>query len=594
MNFKFADEQGHLTGTSLPPHIIELLDAWQQEARQEREPIPTELTFSYIVGDKEYTQPLLMRPHGSSIWPWLLFSDDVKVSFAPGTLTKGLFCQVRFSSHLLHMLGTERAITELESMLYDFLGQLMHEQCSEIHICLDLQGFDFSRLQLIGSQLPFVSRVTRIRDRVSVPTEEEQEGGLTPLQVRKLEETIQQEQEEPLCFHPVSICTAHRKIETLDFGSHASDISAQIYNKTKEVKKHHKEWMPDVWLANGWDGYSEVWRLECRIKRAFLRQFELENAFEVLHLLPLLWRYCTEQWLRFVDLEVSHGSNVSRLVTHPVWQLVQHAYDELQDEAAAGDPQAEHDLRLKHLAQEKPLQTIKQAVALTRYAELQASLYDGAPFLVASDLAVLSTGRESPVSWWRAVLSFVFLSVLPGKHVLTDMNEEWEVIDTTLRDEPSETLQVLAQEALESLPAEEQRLLVDALVPRSFAVVRTELIKRKRRMAKRQTLIAGVAGYLRSAVALLNPGEAPGSSSTDIPDLFSSVLWLFEQIQAYDKTKGREHKQEVHKKQLRHDFVTALQREREHQELGVVWSESVGRVYEDVRSLLLQDSREIA
>ena len=53
---------------------------------------------------------------------------------------------------------------------------------------LDVQDFDMSTLDW---QNAFVTRVVRIRERPEPPTEEEQAGGLSPSDLRKLEASIQ-------------------------------------------------------------------------------------------------------------------------------------------------------------------------------------------------------------------------------------------------------------------------------------------------------------------------------------------------------------------------------------------------------------------
>src|SRR5689334_206003 len=179
VNFKMVGPDGKPNGTPLPDHIADQLDAWQKLARKAHDPVPTPLTFIYRTGDDIYKQTLLMREHGSSPWSWLLYSDDIRVALSYGTLKGNVFCQVRFSSHLLHTLGAEQAIVAVESMLHEFMGELFHQQASEIHLCVDMQGFDFSTLCIHHRDaFPFVSRVTNISDRPLPPTEEEQEGGL--------------------------------------------------------------------------------------------------------------------------------------------------------------------------------------------------------------------------------------------------------------------------------------------------------------------------------------------------------------------------------------------------------------------------------
>src|SRR5437764_297098 len=62
VNYKFVNEQGILSGESLPDHIQEQLDEWQKAARKEQKPMPTSLTFSYTIKSGEtVNQSLLIR-----------------------------------------------------------------------------------------------------------------------------------------------------------------------------------------------------------------------------------------------------------------------------------------------------------------------------------------------------------------------------------------------------------------------------------------------------------------------------------------------------------------------------------------------------
>jgi hypothetical protein len=71
-----------------------------------------------------------------------------------------------------------------------------------------------------------------------------------------------------------------KRIETLDFGKHTSPVSCCIYHKTAEIKQKSptKAWFYDLWKRNGWDGASEVWRVEFRLTREFLHAASIEAA----------------------------------------------------------------------------------------------------------------------------------------------------------------------------------------------------------------------------------------------------------------------------------------------------------------------------
>ncbi|GHO83251.1 hypothetical protein [Dictyobacter formicarum] len=593
VNFKFVGSDGRPNGQPLPDHIANQLDDWQKTARKEHVHIPTSLTFTYWAGEQTYSQTLMIREHGSSPWSWLLYSDDIKINMSYGTLKGNVFCQARFSSHLLHMIGPEQSIVAAEAMLHEFIGEMFHQQASEVHLCIDLQGFDFSTLCIHDpDRFPFVSRVTNISDRPLPPTNEEQEGGLSERDYAKLQEQIEQDKhalEQELLLQP-ALRTTHRRIATLDFGSHASDISAQIYNKTLEIKKHQKQWFEPIWISNGWNRRSEIWRLEFRFKRAFFNKYDLNEAFSVIAMFEALWKYATEEWLRFVDLEQSSDSNTSRLPTHPVWELVQQAYSVQQDTCTA-DPIGEQENRLQQVIQEKPLQVIKQAEYIRLDDELQQVF-----FWSDEDLLQLVRSDECPATWSRCLLSVAFLSYiieLPDKLRMAEVSKQYAGLEESLRDVSVEVLRDLARSALAGLSPDQRAELVNHLSPRSFEEVRTTLVKRDRRMAKLDSLIALLAGAFRSAVALAPPDEIGEISSISgqrvrQPDLYSDALWVLRKIQDYDKKKERVYCEEVWKKRLAYGFVTALQLEEERKYYGVDlapsdWSE-INTVFDELRS----------
>ncbi|GER86683.1 hypothetical protein KDW_08450 [Dictyobacter vulcani] len=529
----------------------------------------------------------MMREHGSSPWSWLLYSDDVKINLSYGTLKGNVFCQARFSSHLLHMIGPEQSIVATESMLHEFIGELFHQQASEVHLCLDLQGFDFSTLCIHDpDRFPFVSRVTNISDRPLPPTNEEQEGGLTDLGYAKLQQQIEQDKhelEQELFLQP-ALRTTHRRIATLDFGSHASELSAQIYNKTLEIKKHQKQWFEAIWRSNGWDGVSEIWRIEFRFKRKFLNKYDLNEAFSVIEQFEALWKYATEEWLRFVDLNQSSDSNTSRLPTHPVWELVQQAYS-VQHDTCTADPAGEQENRLQQIIQEKPLQVVKQAEYIRLDEEVQTVLTWS-----DEELHLLVLAEKGPLTWSRCLLSVAFLTFILEKRCMTEVSAQYAALEESLRDIPVDVLRDLARSTLAGLSPDQLTQLLDHLSPKSFEEVLTTLVKRDRRMAKLESLIALLAGAFRSAVALAPPdeiGEVSSISGQRVrqPDLYSDALWVLKKMQDYDKKKERVYCEEVWKKRLAYGFITAQRLEEERKYYGVDLAPSeINTIFDELRS----------
>jgi excisionase family DNA binding protein len=514
VNFKFAGEDGKPNGERLPEEVATQLDEWQARARRDHDVVPTDLTFSYRLAEQTYEQTLFMRPHGSGIWSWLLYCDDLKLALSHGSMNGGLFCQVRFSSHLLWSLGAVSAMRVVESLLADFIGTLIYQQMSEVHLCVDLQGFDFSSCDWLHC---FVSRVVRIRERPDVPTEQEQEGGLSPAQVKQVEERIVEHKQEGVAQPLVE--TNHRRIATLDFGSHGSNISAQIYNKSAEIKKHRKEWFEVLWTPHGYDPSLAVWRVEFRFRRKFLAAYDLNDAFSVLCDLGKLWAYATQDWLRMVETD-GHDSNISRRPTHPVWEVIQEAYPV----AAPVEAQDDYQTRKTYLLQEKPLQMLEQAALLSVEASVQDDMKLTEEELMLVEQSQL--GRSLP----RLALGVVFLTGLLEKRIQTALLENVLAVRSSFQDVPVEVIREMAQDALSSLSVEQEQQLVSHLAPQPLPEVQGVLIKRVRRMAKKQACIAALAGYTRSAVALAGDelcGRArPGDESTAQPDLLASLVWV--------------------------------------------------------------------
>lgn len=66
--------------------------------------------------------------------------------------------------------------------------------------------------------------------------------------------------------------------EYLRFGSATSDISAYLYNKTKEFQDVKKKiYIEDIWKEKGFDINSNIWRLEFSIKGCALKIYETNN-----------------------------------------------------------------------------------------------------------------------------------------------------------------------------------------------------------------------------------------------------------------------------------------------------------------------------
>lgn len=58
-----------------------------------------------------------------------------------------------------------------------------------------------------------------------------------------------------------------KKYHAIRFGSHDAPVRYYMYNKTLELKdKKDKPYIKDTWRMNGWNGQSDVWRIEFSMK----------------------------------------------------------------------------------------------------------------------------------------------------------------------------------------------------------------------------------------------------------------------------------------------------------------------------------------
>lgn len=102
---------------------------------------------------------------------------------------------------------------------------------------------------------------------------------------------------------------------------YGGNISARLYNKTKEIEKSGKDYFKPIWELRGWTEGQTVWRLEFQLRREFLGQMSVNTFDDLVTIQNDIWRYCTEDWLR---LAVDDGTeNRNRWATHPVWQCLQ-------------------------------------------------------------------------------------------------------------------------------------------------------------------------------------------------------------------------------------------------------------------------------
>lgn len=94
-----------------------------------------------------------------------------------------------------------------------------------------------------------------------------------------------------------------RKPQTIYFGRFGSQLYARKYNKMATLPLQNKMFMLDIWRANGWDGETQVNRVEFSISGDFLKDFIINGHkdvrdFDIVeHVIPTLWNYLVTEWL---------------------------------------------------------------------------------------------------------------------------------------------------------------------------------------------------------------------------------------------------------------------------------------------------------
>lgn len=119
------------------------------------------------------------------------------------------------------------------------------------------------------------------------------------------------------------------EVTGISFGA-GNEVSARLYDKTRELLKSGKHYMRTLWADGGWDLEAQVWRMEFQVRREGLPDAMLGAAAEALPLCGNLWRYLCDDWLRLA-IPSDTDDTRSRWPTHPLWQGIASLWDTLPD-----------------------------------------------------------------------------------------------------------------------------------------------------------------------------------------------------------------------------------------------------------------------
>jgi hypothetical protein len=283
----------------LPVTLVDDLEALKARSQETDEDLATPWTFA--------GETLHIKPHGSGRqWRWILHCPSLHLDIGLGKLN-GTIAKARLSAALLWEHGPDVALTLLYAFLVGWLGkERFRLQVSEVHLCVDVAGWDLS----LADADAFVSRSRARTSRLVHPDDEECSAAASA-------------QEDAYTAPSVTVHTNGRMCTGFEFSKKAPH-SCVIYDKTRELARSRKDWMRAVWEAHGWDGQSRVIRVEFRYERECLREMEVEEAYAFLDQVPGLWAYSTRGWLRHTLPDPS-DANKARWPVSPVWRLVERA-----------------------------------------------------------------------------------------------------------------------------------------------------------------------------------------------------------------------------------------------------------------------------
>src|SRR5579884_708924 len=357
LNIYPTDSEGALVERRLDEALQEELRLLKERAQVEEEDVVTRFVFD---GGN-----LLMRTKGSEGFNWILHNQSLTLAVNRGSKMR-LLGQVRLSSQYLWSVGhLDRAISDVHLFLATVFGDDILLQPSSLDLAVDVVGLELGTVADVEQHF-----VTRAQLDERMPLDAAEDG---------------------LLDGPDQIKRRWRRMTGLSFGARNGQVSALLYDKTHEIKYHSptKAWFHDLWLSvkdkDGqavWDGQAPVWRIEMRFKRRALHEFKqetakgevlfwgIENAYDLMERLPLLWSYAVghvgggvdglpDGWLRYVV--PTEDTNRSRWPVHPDWQVIQGAFAPLV--------LPESDVERKEREQEEILQQVDEELVARPFVQ---------------------------------------------------------------------------------------------------------------------------------------------------------------------------------------------------------------------------------
>ncbi len=221
-----------------------------------------------------------VKSHGASKYKYIIYNDMYRININKRPLNDVYpNIRVKFISRNIWAKGIKVAYSELKAVFRDLV--IFHNEIvSRVDYCVDFLGVHgmFSNINIVNNV------VTKAKNK--------------------------------------SLCVG-KELETLQVGS--GDAFLRIYNKTKEIAVKNKSYWWDIWNLKK-DNKVKVWRIELQIRRPVLKQFDVKGLYDMLAVLPDIYRYYTHTWL---SLRHKDDTNTTRRTVFSFWSCVQKLYKSL-------------------------------------------------------------------------------------------------------------------------------------------------------------------------------------------------------------------------------------------------------------------------
>lgn len=275
--------------------------------------------IDFIMGDTKF-RVMAVSVSGYSV---VLKNGDISIALRKkGDLKTDKNPQIKIEYRASFLVSY--GIKEAHKLVNDFIQKYIHQdyisKVPEIHVCADIQGYNFSLLDVARFK-------TRSRKIEAIEGDDGDIGR--------------------------NLVFSSRRLETLYFGGSA--LKLRIYDKTREIAKH-----PDsghierLWRLNpDYQENEDVWRVEFQVRRDILKTLHSEDSISLdytlnlLDNLPALWQFFINHFsYRAIDrdktLSIIEGyrtlkDGTEKLLTksavrgilkrseiHPLWNMISH------------------------------------------------------------------------------------------------------------------------------------------------------------------------------------------------------------------------------------------------------------------------------